>query len=406
MKAPKDRTSYRLKFYGGPKTPYQPYRRLELDAVPIHQQAFPLYHPPKVDDIVTSKEDLDVDVIPVHQQPFPLGGLLPCYSVDSPRVNIVSNEGQCREVSVPPVEVLESYVLDSEATSAPGCQEHRIWSTNVVMGRYTSTGVHPLDTPPWCHHAEHGDLFVHHYAGKMQIWLRVGGTWLPDIVDGHRHPTLDGYCLYVKKGSEPTWLVDVSPSYLKLLLPDINVIYERAFGLAHGWWAFLFKRFNGIIQRYNTNSKVSELELTFMKTFCRGGNLKALIARDNLPEAFSEIKPLFDKYFGATFSGTVLGDLLAQGASAEGSDPPAINDELLEHLSNETYANLLTCLNNGLSSYQYTSYRSQPQPLTSVVEPHAQFIHMVNIKGTTFANASKHTGNSYILFKFPGEDLE
>jgi len=30
----------------------------------------------------------------------------------------------------------------------------------------------------------------------------------------------------------------------------------RAFGPAHGWWAFPFERYNGILQRFNTNSRV------------------------------------------------------------------------------------------------------------------------------------------------------
>jgi hypothetical protein len=32
----------------------------------------------------------------------------------------------------------------------------------------------------------------------------------------------------------------------------------RNFGPVHGWWAFPFERYNGIIQRYNTNNKMGE----------------------------------------------------------------------------------------------------------------------------------------------------
>ena len=30
----------------------------------------------------------------------------------------------------------------------------------------------------------------------------------------------------------------------------------HAFGPAHGWWAFPFERYNGILQRFNTNSRI------------------------------------------------------------------------------------------------------------------------------------------------------
>ena len=38
------------------------------------------------------------------------------------------------------------------------------------------------------------------------------------------------------------------------------------FGPVHGWWGYPFERYNGIIQRLNTNNKISksQLQLTYI----------------------------------------------------------------------------------------------------------------------------------------------
>jgi hypothetical protein len=46
--------------------------------------------------------------------------------------------------------------------------------------------------------------------------------------------------------------VVVPNHHLSLHLPD----FLRRLGPVHGWWTFAFERYNGIIQRLNTNSKI------------------------------------------------------------------------------------------------------------------------------------------------------
>lgn len=43
--------------------------------------------------------------------------------------------------------------------------------------------------------------------------------------------------------------------HLSLHLPD----FLRRLGPVHGWWAFPFERYNGIIQRFKTNNKLGKL---------------------------------------------------------------------------------------------------------------------------------------------------
>ena len=42
----------------------------------------------------------------------------------------------------------------------------------------------------------------------------------------------------------------------------------RAFGPAHGWWAFPFERFNGIIQQLNTNHKIGGFKVVILSSRC------------------------------------------------------------------------------------------------------------------------------------------
>lgn len=59
-------------------------------------------------------------------------------------------------------------------------------------------------------------LFVHHYGDRqVQIWLRDGDKWIGDIKDGHPHPSLKNYCLYVPEGREPTWVTKKTRSSYK-----------------------------------------------------------------------------------------------------------------------------------------------------------------------------------------------
>jgi hypothetical protein len=148
------------------------------------------------------------------------------------------------------------------------------------------------------------------------------------------------------------------------------------------------------------------MDLTIMRGFCRGGNFRALMAQENLPPAFQEIRPIFDRFFGSALSGTVLADILSLGTTADGTDVPILVDEPTTSLPEETYHGLLLCLNRGHPFPCYVSYRTEPQPLTFAVEPRALQEKMVKINGATFTCASKHTGNSLVLFKLADETFE
>jgi len=92
-------------------------------------------------------------------------------------------------------------------TVTPARQDMKIRNLDVTISRYISTHADCLQQPPPCPHAKSSDLYIHRYGnGKIQVWVRESELWLADVIDGHPHPTLPGYCLYLHTGMEPSWV--------------------------------------------------------------------------------------------------------------------------------------------------------------------------------------------------------
>ncbi|KAJ3530036.1 hypothetical protein NMY22_g8740 [Coprinellus aureogranulatus] len=194
--------------------------------------------------------------------------------------------------------------------------------------------------------------------------------------------------------------------HLSLHLPD----FLRRLGPVHGWWTFAFERYNGIIQRFNTNNKfgellvihfdrkarlidgAGELESTFMRTFCRGGNLRSMMAE--LPDADSEggegilstLKTAFDDAFSTQFRGTLKSDLLALGSDgkAQSQDTWIIGQE--EHLLPTAVYSLVSSRIDAESAYATYGRRSQ-------------LVKRIKLRGLDFTTKAESKGNAQILFR-------
>ncbi|KAI6009463.1 hypothetical protein F5J12DRAFT_782002 [Pisolithus orientalis] len=96
-----------------------------------------------------------------------------------------------------------SHYTDVSKSNLLSLSNHWMSISNILgsMERYAT--IHP---PP-CPCVMHGDLNIHHYGNKkVQIWLREGDHWIADVVDGHHHPMLPDYRLFIANGTEPTWV--------------------------------------------------------------------------------------------------------------------------------------------------------------------------------------------------------
>ncbi|KZT31521.1 hypothetical protein SISSUDRAFT_995015, partial [Sistotremastrum suecicum HHB10207 ss-3] len=83
----------------------------------------------------------------------------------------------------------------------------------------------------------------------------------------------------------------------------------QMFGPVISWRTFAFERYNGMIQAINHNSRIGELAVTFMRYFCMGSNIRAILAHGSkLPGAFNTVQDTFKDVFGSDVRGTFLND--------------------------------------------------------------------------------------------------
>ncbi|KAG1800733.1 uncharacterized protein HD556DRAFT_1430152 [Suillus plorans] len=172
----------------------------------------------------------------------------------------------------------------------------------------------------------------------------------------------------------------------------------RSFGPVHGWWAFPFERFNGIIQRTRTNRRLGgQMERSFMKSFCRGSNLRASLTHDSLPEAIADLQHIALDYFGADFRGTLHQDLSAMAFSVDGPKSPAQTTKKRIKLSPDVYSSLISRLNALDEGMQYQHYDKPAVSQYLQVEPHAVPKRSIKFKGVNLTPAWRHVGNSQVL---------
>jgi hypothetical protein len=122
-----------------------------------------------------------------------------------------------------------------------------------------------------------------------------------------------------------------------------------------------------------TDEISGEMELTFMNTFCMGGNLRSLFSTDMVPEALMQFKPIIDKACGVDSRGLLMSDLVAFAGQAE---PPTIFDEAKQTpLSPATYLSLLgrlttdDTLNEGVS---FVNFDCWTEDSGVILSPNAQ----------------------------------
>ena len=188
----------------------------------------------------------------------------------------------------------------------------------------------------------------------------------------------------------------------------------RLFGPVHGWWAFPFERYNGMLGRSNTHNKegepfsficidhssrcTGEMELTFFNSFCHGANLRALMQQNNIT---GRISRLYQQYISPPAQGTLSGDLNALETHAPAD---LTTDGLLEAgmLDDATYQNLLALLK--LESPCYRATNSEPSCSDSVpISREIQITKKLKIKGVLYATSQKAQCDSIILYRVASE---
>ncbi|KAI0370445.1 hypothetical protein BV20DRAFT_1035911 [Pilatotrama ljubarskyi] len=174
------------------------------------------------------------------------------------------------------------------------------------------------------------------------------------------------------------------------------------FGPVHGWWAFPFERYNGMLQRLNTNSKPAEMPLTFMRYFYMGATLRWMMSTIDWPDVgvYAEMLKAFDTAFSDTLRGTRVTDVLNAATLCQ---PAFSYDDAKETtLPNSLYHAVLTLVNSlpaTLSSTQFRSARSRRDKDLPRLPTNAQFVQRLTHNGVSFATRHSSARNSFVLFR-------
>ncbi|KAI9057624.1 hypothetical protein FKP32DRAFT_1583373 [Trametes sanguinea] len=169
-----------------------------------------------------------------------------------------------------------------------------------------------------------------------------------------------------------------------------------AFGPVHGWWAFPFERYNGILQRLNTNSRPADLPATFMRAWYTGSNLRWLMRTTDWPKSceYEDMVKTFEKAFSDRVRGTRVTDIL--GLSFADTESTFTYDGKREvRLSQTVYTKLLQNVNTR-ASVPFQSAESIALSTRPRLPPVGLFVLSVDSDGIRFASSSR---DSFITFR-------
>ncbi|KAI1785656.1 hypothetical protein LXA43DRAFT_899280 [Ganoderma leucocontextum] len=173
----------------------------------------------------------------------------------------------------------------------------------------------------------------------------------------------------------------------------------EAFGPVHGWWAFAFERYNGLLQRMKTNFKPAEMPKTFMRYFYMGGALRWLMRVTPWPKSpeFDDMLNSFEEAFSDRVRGTRITQMLSFG------QPSADNDFEYDHrretsLSSHVYDTLFALINS-TSPCQFQSSHGTAMDGRPRLHSSGQFVDTIHHGGIRFATSDAGVRDAFILYR-------
>ncbi|OJT11998.1 hypothetical protein TRAPUB_11455, partial [Trametes pubescens] len=165
------------------------------------------------------------------------------------------------------------------------------------------------------------------------------------------------------------------------------------FGPVHGWWAFPFERYNGLLQNLNTNNLPDDIPLTFMRGFYSGAELRWLMASTEWPadDTYAEMVSAYESAFQDAIRGTRVSDVLALNSeSVDGGISYDVAKQV--RLERELYETLLKYMPPSFASHYGDVEDARPR-----IAPYVQHIHSTQKGGLTFATRTHGRRDSYVL---------
>ncbi|POV98945.1 hypothetical protein PSTT_14106 [Puccinia striiformis] len=156
------------------------------------------------------------------------------------------------------------------------------------------------------------------------------------------------------------------------------------FGPVRSWWTFPLERLMGTILKACHNNRLGELEITFLKAFGRLGNLRVLLASDNLPDklkpyitqlqAFCEPPKFQSRYFDPSHKNQLL--------------PSGLLDQLIKRINSIFYDEGCTYIH---SHKWRRKHRSQKiAPINARIEPLNSFCADAKVTYSTYTTTAKN----------------
>ncbi|RPD78430.1 hypothetical protein L226DRAFT_543787 [Lentinus tigrinus ALCF2SS1-7] len=199
------------------------------------------------------------------------------------------------------------------------------------------------------------------------------------------------------RGMLSIYNVDLVPNHhLCLHLKECLLL----FGPTHGWWAFPFERYNGMLQKLKTNQKLAEIPLTFIRYFYVGATLRWIMETIAWPD-FPEFREMMEK-FREAFRSSRRGTLHTESVLDSVADDVSVNtskrgSKEQKDLPIHIYDRLLDLINR-LSPTPFESFYKGVVGGPDYLSPTAEYVRNVEHNGVTYGTSAHGKRNSFILF--------
>lgn len=248
--------------------------------------------------------------------------------------------------------------------------------------------------------------FMHLIAAVDLATRRSMDTERANLFDAHMEAYL--------KGLRSLYGAHLVPNHhLSLHLKECLLL----FGPTHGWWAFPFERYNGLLQRLKTNHKAcmyflqlllyvstdklsAEMPGTFIRYFYLGAALRWMMDAfgwPGLPE-YQEMVDVFRHAFQGSRKGTQgVQDVLSSLSDTATDTFRPLAGQTDGTLPRTVYSVLLTLINR-TSRTTYASIHEGVIGGHDYLSDAAGFVPSLDHNGVTYANSARGKRNSFILF--------
>lgn len=246
-------------------------------------------------------------------------------------------------------------------------------------------------------------------------------------MSAERARTFDTHMLEYIRGIRTLYNADLVPNHhLSLHLRDCLLL----FGPTHSWWAFPFERYNGLLQRLNTNHRpgtclrvrevlglqryselidmctvLADMPCTFMTYFYIGAKLRWLMAAESWPadEEFQDMVASFQAAFQDAAQGTRVVDASAFTPHPEDMAPLKTRASGTDkQLDEALYERLLALVNSRFEHPFYDSlHDSEHGEHRPYLPSSAIFVSHATQGGVTFSTAESGVRNSFVLLQDP-----